>query len=160
MRQNGEYERLFQASGAKRGEDGKHCVNAVCGYCEPGEDTFPYMICALKKPGVGADGFKVAQIPKAAWAVFRGSEHDDMGAEIPSLFARAYSEWLPSSGYEKDTGPDMEIYYTAYHVFVQFAKIDFRGGGLVAPCAKSPGCAGNTCSAPRETDCVCGRGML
>ncbi|MDR2421676.1 MAG: GyrI-like domain-containing protein [Oscillospiraceae bacterium] len=35
-----------------------------------------------------------------------------MGAEIPSLFARAYSEWLPSSGYEKDTDPDMEIYYT------------------------------------------------
>jgi len=32
---------------------------------------------------------------------------------MTELFNRAYSEWLPSSSYDKSPGPDMEIYYTA-----------------------------------------------
>ena len=109
---NGEYERLHQAANAKRGEDGKHCIHAVCGFCEPGDDSFPYMICALKKSDSGIDGFKPAQIPKNTWAVFRSGKSDHMGIAIPELFNRAYSEWMPSSGYDKSAGPDMEIYYT------------------------------------------------
>jgi AraC family transcriptional regulator len=112
LRQNGEYERLYQAAGAARLEGGQHCINAVCGYCEPGEDVFPYMLFAYKKPDSDTRGFKVAQIQKTTWAVFRSEETDAMGVEIPTLFNRAYSEWLPSSGYDKATGPDMEIYYT------------------------------------------------
>jgi AraC family transcriptional regulator len=111
--ENGEHERLYQAAGAKRGGDGKHCVNAVCGYCEPGENVFPYMICALKKPDSNTNGFKTAQIPETIWAVFRSDKTDSIGVEIPVLFNRAYSEWLPSSSYNKALGPDMEIYYTA-----------------------------------------------
>jgi len=109
---NGEYERLFQAAGAANGEDGKCCNFAVCGYCESGDDSFPYMICALKKTDSNTDGFKVVQIPKTTWAVFRSDKGDHIGVEIPKLFNRAYSEWLPSSGYDKAVGPDMEIYYT------------------------------------------------
>lgn len=112
QKENGEYSRLFQAAGAKRGEDGKHCINAVCGYCEQGDDSFPYMICAFKKHDSKTDGFKVAQIPKTTWAIFRSEESEWQGTEIPTLFNRAYSEWLPSSGYDKSPGPDMEIYYT------------------------------------------------
>jgi AraC family transcriptional regulator len=111
--QNGSYDKLFQAAGAKHGEDGMCCINAVCGYSEPGDDSFPYMICALKKQNSNTDGFKVAQIPKTTWAVFRSDKTDHIGVEIPVLFNRAYSEWLPSSGYDKAVGPDMEIYYTA-----------------------------------------------
>lgn len=33
-----------------------------------------------------------------------------LGLQIPQLFSHAYSEWLPSSGYDKATGPDIEIY--------------------------------------------------
>lgn len=112
LRANGEYDRLYQAAGATRGEDGRHCINAVCGYCEPGEGSFPYMLFADKKPGSEVSGFKIALIPKSVWAVFRSAETDAMGVEIPMLFNRAYSEWLPSSGYDKAIGPDMEIYYT------------------------------------------------
>ena len=111
--QNGSYERLYQAAGAKRGEGGMCCINAVCGYCEPGDDTFPYMICALKKPDSNTEGFKVALIPKTTWAVFKSEKSDHIGLAIPELFNRAYSEWLPPSGYDKAVGPDMEIYYTA-----------------------------------------------
>jgi AraC family transcriptional regulator len=71
------------------------------------------MICALKKLESNTDGFKVAQIPKTTWAVFRSEKDEHIGVKIPVLFNRAYSEWLPSSGYDKAVGPDMEIYYTA-----------------------------------------------
>ncbi|MDR1689278.1 MAG: AraC family transcriptional regulator [Clostridiales bacterium] len=113
--QNGSYERLVSAAGGVPNPDGMCVINAVCGYCEPGDNTFPYMICALKKTGSKTDGFKVAQIPKATWAVFRSEKASNIGTQIPTLFNRAYSEWLPSSGYEKATGPDMEIYYSASH---------------------------------------------
>jgi predicted transcriptional regulator YdeE len=45
--------------------------------------------------------------------VFRSGKTDSIGTEIPTLFSQAYSEWLPTSGYDKTAGPDMEIYYTA-----------------------------------------------
>ena len=33
-----------------------------------------------------------------------------VGHAIPELFARAYSEWLPASGYEYANAPDIEAY--------------------------------------------------
>ena len=84
---------------------------AICGYIDDRADEFPYMICCEVKPGCNTDGFKIVQIPKATWAVFRAdgmSDHEN--CKIPELFHRAYSEWLPSSGYDKAPGPDMEIY--------------------------------------------------
>ncbi len=113
--QNGCYEKLFDDAGGERisaKKAGICVINAVCGYCEPGENTFPYMICALKKDGCKTDGYKTARIPAATWAVFRSEESNDLGLHIPQLFNRAYSEWLPSSGYDKAIGPDMEVYYT------------------------------------------------
>lgn len=107
------YEKLFDDAGGVRKnppEPGICVINAVCGYCEPGENIFPYMICALKKNGCKTDGYKIAQIPAATWAVFRSEESENTGMQIPQLFNRAYSEWLPSSGYDKAAGPDMEIY--------------------------------------------------
>ena len=116
--QNGSYERLFDAAGGVRDpdgrgyprEDGSCVIGAVCGHVDiPGDDSFPYMICALKKTDSNTDGFKMVKIPKTTWAVFR-AETNHIGCEIPKLFQRAYSEWLPSSGYEKVPSPDMEIY--------------------------------------------------
>lgn len=107
---NGEYERLFRATGREKVTVGNCVIGAACGYCEPGENRFPYMICAKKDEGSDTTGFRVAQIPKATWAVFRSEETENIGMEIPKLFRRAYGEWLPSSGYEKANGPDLEIY--------------------------------------------------
>jgi len=108
---NGEYERLHKAACAEKGADGRHCVNAVCGYFEPGENSFPYMLCVLKRPDSDTRGFQVAQIPRATWAVFRSEKSDHMGTEILGLYNRAHSEWMPSSGYDRAAGPDMEVYY-------------------------------------------------
>jgi len=138
--QNGSYEKLFDDAGGVRQsngrgvplENGACVINAVCGYCEPGEDVFPYMLCALKKADSKTDGYKVAQIPKNTWAVFQSEKTDRIGTEIPTLFQRAYSEWLPSSGYDKALGPDMEIYYTAedgrYFEEVWIPVLRKRGG--------------------------------
>jgi AraC family transcriptional regulator len=113
LKENGEYDRLCTAAGAKQGADGLHCVNAICGHRETDGDTFPYMICAVRKPGSNVEGYTVAQIPKSTWAVFRSDKSNYMGLKILSLLGRAYSEWLPSSGYEKSPVVDnMEIYYT------------------------------------------------
>jgi len=116
--QNGSYEKLFDAVGGVRNPDGSgeplkdgSCViRAVCGYRNSGEGGFPYMICALKDSDSKTDGFKVAQIPEATWAVFKSEKSNRIGENIPVLFNRAYSEWLPTSGYDKADGPDIEIY--------------------------------------------------
>ena len=111
-RRNGRYDRLLEAAGEGPSADGCKRLFAVCGCSEPDEDVFPYMICALRKPESRTEGFRIAQIPKASWAVFRSDTCSHMGTEIPSLFSRAYSEWLSASGYDKAPGPDMELYYT------------------------------------------------
>jgi len=113
LHENGEYERLYQAAGAKkRCTDGMHCISAVCGYNEVPGDSFPYMICALKKSDSNTNRFKMIQIPKVTWAVFRSEKVDFLGSAMKELFDRAYQEWLPSSGYEWAAAPDLEVYYT------------------------------------------------
>ncbi|MGO4961733.1 GyrI-like domain-containing protein [Jeotgalibaca porci] len=107
---NGEYERLFQAAGGAENPPGPCLVNAICGYGEPGDNVFPYMLCAFVKDGCKTDRFKVVKIPKTTWAIFRSDEADTTALQIPQLFSRAYSEWLPSSGYDKAPGADIEIY--------------------------------------------------
>ena len=117
---NGSYEKLFDDAGGKRypdghgypREDGSCVINALCGYGTPEGDVFPYMLFALKTPASQTAGYKVVQVPKATWVVFRSEKSDTVGLAIPELFSRAYSEWLPTSGYDKAQGPDMEIYYT------------------------------------------------
>lgn len=112
LQENGQYEKLYQAAGAKRSEHGMHCINAVCGYNEVEGDRFPYMICAFKTPDSDTTRYKEAQIPKATWAVFRSEKIDHIGSAMKTLFDRAYQEWLPSSGYKWAPAPDLEIYYT------------------------------------------------
>jgi AraC family transcriptional regulator len=110
MEASGEWTKLADAAGGQV-ESGKMRLFAVCGYFESGENTFPYMMCAEKTSDCGTDGYKTARIPKATWAVFKSDILDRWGVEIPALFNRAYSEWLPSSDYDRAIGPDMELYY-------------------------------------------------
>ncbi len=110
----GQYRKLFRDAGGVGDPDsetpGVSIVNAVCGYEELDGDRFMYMICAFVREGCRTRGYKVVQIPQATWAVFRGEAAEHPGPQIGELFNRAYSEWLPSSGYERVPGPDMEIY--------------------------------------------------
>lgn len=85
----------------------------LIGYNENVQNSMSYMICILKEDGCKTDGYKIIQVPKLTWAIFHVNglkDHGDDQCQIGKLFNRAYSEWLPSSGYEKAKGPEMEVY--------------------------------------------------
>ena len=86
--------------------------SAICGATQPNTKTFSYMICFEAKDGLDTGGYKTVAIPKQTWAVFR-ADVKEYGDKIPELFGRVYSEWFPSSGYDKVEGWDMEV-YSAY----------------------------------------------
>ncbi|MCL2401618.1 MAG: AraC family transcriptional regulator [Oscillospiraceae bacterium] len=112
IRENGSLEKLIK-------HVGRNDLMAICCHDDGGNrcrdennaDDFPYMICLPCECGgeCSSDGFTTATVPKSTWAVFRESTVG-YGLEIPRLFQRALSEWLPSSGYDRAPGPDMEIY--------------------------------------------------
>ena len=113
LHQNGKYDKLIKDASDKKGVFGSGVctINAVCGEHEEGSGIFPYMLFAVKTDGSKTDGYKTVTVPKATWAVFRANDVKYIGSEISSLFQRAYSEWLPSSGYATiGHGPDLEIY--------------------------------------------------
>ena len=114
---NGSYDKLAETANGGRcfGDDGQHTVMGLCGYRDTGTDTFPYMLCALKKPGVKMDGYVTAAVPKLTWAVFKSETPNRIGEKIAELYKLAYTEWLPSSSYKKADGPDLELYYTDEH---------------------------------------------
>ena len=53
-------------------------------------------------------GFDVFEIPTATWALFPGKGKVNEG--VSALFAKIYTEWLPSSGYEQSMQYTVEIY--------------------------------------------------
>ncbi|MCL2772131.1 MAG: AraC family transcriptional regulator [Oscillospiraceae bacterium] len=113
LQQNGKYEKLIKDAGEKKDMFGsKVCtINALCGEHEEGSGIFPYMLFALKTDNSNIGGYKIKTVPKATWVVFRANDVEYIGSQIGALFQRAYSEWLPSSGYDTvGHGPDLEIY--------------------------------------------------
>ncbi|MBP1903566.1 AraC family transcriptional regulator [Paenibacillus turicensis] len=111
----GAYEKLFDAANfRKRGEDytGMCSIHAALNYRNTGKETFPYMLFAFASSHSQTQGYTSVTIPAQKWAIFTSELHgeDQMGIMTSSLWRRVYSEWLPSSGYEKLEGPDIEIY--------------------------------------------------
>lgn len=89
----------------------------LVGYSNCGQNKVPYMICSFKETNSNTNGYKVVEIPSLNWAIFRAEGMNDHGGnecQINELFNRAYSEWLPTSGYMKADGPDMELYGNNY----------------------------------------------
>lgn len=49
-------------------------------------------------------------VPAATWAIFPG---EGISQSIQELEQRIVTEWLPTSGYEYASGPDIELYLNA-----------------------------------------------
>lgn len=112
---NGAYEELFDSANfRKRGEiyRGMCSIHAALNYRYTGESTFPYMLFAFVTNQSNPLGYTRVAVPAQKWAIFTSEEHSDdqIGNMTNSLWKRVYSEWLPTSGYEKLEGPDIEIY--------------------------------------------------
>ena len=71
--------------------------------------SMKYMICMDLPEGGAPTGFETLDVPARTWAVFpvvcAGPEDT-----IQSIWKRIYPEWFPYSGYEMDTGPQLERY--------------------------------------------------
>ena len=82
----------------------------VLGICKDfsKDDEFNYMIGVEEIKDTLPKGYLSATIPAATWAVF-----ESVGAlpdAIQNLTRRIFTEWLPSTGYQHDCAPELEVY--------------------------------------------------
>ena len=82
----------------------------VLGICKDftKDDEFNYMIGVEEIKDTLPKGYVSATIPAATWAVF-----ESVGAlpdAIQNLTRRIFTEWLPSTGYQHDCAPELEVY--------------------------------------------------
>ncbi len=113
--QNGEYERLFRNAGELPGFVAQDLckIHGVEYYEKMQENAFPYMMCAFVSKGSNTSGYKTAHIPSQTYAIFPSeyfSWEDDFNHVLTTLQKKFYSEWLPTSGYDRAEGANFEIY--------------------------------------------------
>lgn len=70
--------------------------------------AFDYYIAAPTSKAV-PDGMEEFTVPAATWAVFECI--GPMPGAIQEMQKRITTEWLPTSGYEYGSAPDIEVYY-------------------------------------------------
>lgn len=79
----------------------------ILGVCACGDqEDWRYFIAAAS--GKEAAGLEEYTVPASTWAIFPGS--GPIPAAIQSLEQRVVTEWLPASGYEYGSAPDIEVY--------------------------------------------------
>ena len=80
------------------------------------QDTWEYVIGVVSEDK--AEGFEQYEIPAAKWAIFSGT--GPMPGAIQELQTQVFQEWLPTSGFEYDELPDIELYLDANPENAQF----------------------------------------
>ena len=96
----------------------------ILGVCDcPDEGQWRYYIAAAST--AAAEGLEEFTVPAATWAIFPGG---GTSQSIQELERRVLTEWLPSSGYEYGSAPDVEVYLNAdpqnarYEVWIPVVK--------------------------------------
>ncbi|WP_137663076.1 AraC family transcriptional regulator [Enterococcus hulanensis] len=80
------------------------------------QDKWEYVIGVVSEEK--AEGFEQYEIPAAKWAIFSGT--GPMPGAIQELQTQVFQEWLPTSGFEYDELPDIELYLDANPENAQF----------------------------------------
>lgn len=94
---------------------------SVCGCTE----EWRYWIAAASTQAAG-DTLEEYTVPSFTWALFSGAGQCPQA--IQELEQRIMTEWLPTSGYEYDNGPDVEVYFSPdpqnaqYEVWIPVVK--------------------------------------
>lgn len=92
--------------------------------CNDKED-WRYFIAVSSSADTG-DSLEEYMVPACTWAIFNGS---GTGISIQELEQRIVTEWLPTSGFEFDNAPDMEVYLNPdpnnmqYEVWLPIRKV-------------------------------------
>ncbi|WP_105618922.1 AraC family transcriptional regulator [Vallitalea okinawensis] len=112
--QNGSYERLYKDAGKLPSFIGEDLckIHGVMNYRKADHHTFPYMLCSFVNDESNTEGYTKVKIPAQTWAIFPSPKTtwDKISSVFGSLNKRFYTEWLPTSDYEKAEGPELEIY--------------------------------------------------
>lgn len=116
--QNGKYEQLVLDAGQEKPPlYDEMFVNEMCkvhglmNYKKLNDTTYGYMQCSLLASDSKTEGYTVVEIPETTWAVFGAPLVNwDVGAAMTALNKSFYSEWLPTSDYEKADAPEFEMY--------------------------------------------------
>jgi AraC family transcriptional regulator len=112
--EDGRYEKLVESTHLPEHDPNGLClVNAICDYREREGNPFPYMIFAYQTDKSDTNGYTIVEIPSATWAIFRSEEHtqEETPKVMQKLTKRVYTDWLPTAGFEKVDGYELELYY-------------------------------------------------
>lgn len=112
---NGSYEKLFKDSGDLPSFISQDLckIHGAINYRKTEKNTFPYMLCSFVGRNSNTEGYKIAHIPAQTYAIFPSKKFkwdEDFFTVLTTLQKRFYSEWLPTSNYEKVDGAEFEIY--------------------------------------------------
>ncbi|WP_246206589.1 AraC family transcriptional regulator [Virgibacillus ihumii] len=80
----------------------------ICLKFDEQQENLTYLIGAEKTIDQIPAGWQKAEIPAASWAVF--PVHGAMPDAMPKVWERIFSEWFPATGYEHESGPEIEVY--------------------------------------------------
>jgi len=80
----------------------------VCLPMYPGEEELSYMIAVEAGPEAAGEEWTGYTVPALTWAVFTAV--GPLPGSIQETFRRIFQEWFPSTNYEHDHGPELEVY--------------------------------------------------
>lgn len=89
--------------------DTRQNMLGICMDLEQDKQQFSYMIAIEDVKHAEHTGFETREIPAATWAVF--TSVGAMPHAIQKLWERIFQEWLPSSGFQHDNAPELEVYF-------------------------------------------------
>jgi AraC family transcriptional regulator len=104
------YDVLMKLTGGKAGPVTGADSLGVCYFSgdEKNMQEFSYGIGVEKPDKTVPAGFDVIHIPAATWAIFESV--GPMPKAIQDVTVKIFQEWFPSTGYEHDSKPELEVY--------------------------------------------------
>jgi AraC family transcriptional regulator len=101
---------LMKLTGGKTGPVTGADSLGVCYFSGDEKDMqeFSYGIGVEKPDKPVPTGFDVIHIPEATWAIFESV--GPMPKAIQDVTVKIFQEWFPSTGYEHDNKPELEVY--------------------------------------------------
>ncbi|MBN1176047.1 MAG: AraC family transcriptional regulator [Dehalococcoidales bacterium] len=99
-----ECQQLMALSDNKPGAVTRGVMLGIC-YGDVDDVEFSYGIAVELPTGTSSGEFEKIEIPATTWAVF-----DCTLDNLQDVTKRIFSEWFPSTGYEHDALPELEVY--------------------------------------------------
>ena len=80
----------------------------ICLPMTPGREDLSYMIAVEAGPEAAGEEWTGYTVPALTWAVFTAV--GPVPGSVQDTFRRIFQEWFPSTNYEHDDGPELEVY--------------------------------------------------